>query len=132
MGFFKDLHTLNRQSKEISRNTDVGAQMANSLTALRSMNATMEQQVANSHLAYSGVDAVATVTSVRQTGAFVNMAPVVQLDLLVMRGAPVPVTHQEAVPHVYLPFVQPGSSIKVKVDPADSRRLWIDWSNRAV
>ena len=132
MGFFKDLSTISRQAKDISRNTDVGAQMSNSLATLRSANAVMEQQVANSNLAYFGVDAIATVTSVRQTGAFFNMAPVVQLDLLVLHGAPVAVTHQEAVPHVYLPLVQPGSTIKVKVDPTDPRRLWIDWNNRAV
>lgn len=130
MGFLKDLNTLNRQSKEFRRNTDVGTQMADGLAAMRSMNMVMEQQVANGHLAFSGVDAVATVTAIRQTGAFVNMSPVVQLDLLVMHGAPVPVTHQEAVPHAYLPLVSPGSSVKVKVDPTDPRRLWIDWNNR--
>ena len=127
MGFFKDLHTLKKQGDEIRRNTDVGALMAQNMAALQGMNDVMQSQVANAHLAHSGVDATATVSAVRQTGGFVNMAPVVQIDLLVHRGAPIPVTHQEAVPHAHLARLVPGATIPVKVDAADARRLVIDW-----
>jgi hypothetical protein len=92
----------------------------------------MASRVGHGHLADSGVNTVATVTSLHQTGAFLNMAPVVQLDLVVLHGAPVRVRHQEAVPHVNLTLVQPGSTIRVKVDPADPRRLWIDWTKPAL
>ena len=58
----------------------------------------------------------------------INMAPVVDIDLTVFRnGVPVPMTHQEAVPQVYLSRLQAGANFHVKYDPANPSTLWIDW-----
>jgi hypothetical protein len=128
MGFLKDVRTLTKQGHELQKNMDVKAQMAQGMASMQAASAMMAQQTAAAHLAVNGVAATATVTAVRPTGMELNMAPVVDIDLMVMRGAiPMPVTHQEAVPTVYLARCQPGAALHVKYDPTNPGLIWIDW-----
>ncbi len=83
MAFFKSLRELNKQANEMSRNWDVGAQLADAQTSMAAANQMMAQQTAAATIAATGLDATATVAAVRQTGALVNYQPMVEIDLTV-------------------------------------------------
>ena len=137
MGFFKDLKKLNDQGKELREQYPVQDQLANAQASMAQANQMMSQMAASSAQATAamtnGVDAVATVTTAQQTGAMMNFNPVIDLELLVMMpsGVPMPVRKQETVMQVYLARCQPGSRLKVKVDPNNPAGLWIDWASPA-
>ncbi len=128
MGFFKDLGTLSKQGRDMQNQMDVGASMANATAQMQAATAMMAQQTAAAQAAVTGVDATATVAGVRQTGMQVNFAPVVDLDLTVLRnGVPMPVTVRDAVPQVALARLRMGETLRVKVDRANPALVWIDW-----
>lgn len=137
MGFFKDIKKLNDQGKEMREQYPVQDQLANAQASMAQANQMMAQMAASSAQATAamtnGVDAYATITTAQQTGAMMNFNPVVDLDLLVMlpSGVPMPVRRQEMVMQIHLPRCQPGSRLKVKVDPANPTGLWIDWASPA-
>jgi hypothetical protein len=137
MGFFKDLKKLNDQGKELREQYPVQAQLANAQASMAQANQMMAQMAQASAQATqamaNGVDAYATVTTATQTGAMMNFNPVVDLELLVMMpsGVPMPVRRQETVMQMYLSRCQPGSRLKVKVDPNNPNGLWIDWASPA-
>ncbi len=134
MGFFKDIKKLNDQGKAIREQYPVQQQLADAqvrMTQANAMMADMANQAAIATAAMAnGVDAYATVTTATQTGAMMNFNPVIDLELLVMMpsGVPMPVRRQETVQQMYLSRCQPGSRVKVKVDPANPSALWIDWA----
>jgi hypothetical protein len=96
------------------------------------MNAAMDQGQAaldgiqqQQWLAQNGADATAEVVSVQDTGATVNMNPVV---LLVMKvtpaaGAPFDVTTQTMVSRIAVPRV--GDKVKIKYNPANPQQVAI-------
>jgi roadblock/LC7 domain-containing protein len=129
MGFFKSVRELNKQGKEISRNWDVGAQLADAQASMTAANQMMAQQTAAANIAATGLDATATVAAVRQSGAHVNYQPMVEIDLTVMApgSPPYPATISQVVQQVHLAFLQPGSTLRVKVDPANPATIWIDF-----
>jgi len=128
MGFFKDIHTLNKQGREMQKNMDVKATMANGMAQMQAASAMMQQQTAAATMAIHGVDATGTISAVRQTGMQMNFAPVIDLDLTVIRnGIPMPVTVRQAVEQVYLGRVRVGEQVRVKVDPNNPMSVWIDW-----
>jgi hypothetical protein len=133
VGFFKDIKKLNDQGKAIREQYPVKAQMeqaqAQMAQANQMMAAMAQGTVAATGAITNGVDAIATVTASRQTGASMNLNPVVELELLVMMpgGVPMPVKRQEMVQQLHLGRAQVGSRLKVKVDPVDASKLWIDW-----
>ena len=133
MGFFKSLNDLQKQSKEINKNWDVGAQLADAQTQMANANALMAQQTAAANAATSGIEATATVAAVRQGGGMVNYQPIVEIDLTVMApgSPPYPLTVEQVVPQTQLAMLQPGASLKVKVDPNDSSAVWIDFAGSA-
>jgi len=129
MGFFKSVRELNKQGKEMSRNWDVGAQLADAQSSMAAANQMMAQQTAAANIAATGLDATATVAAVRQGGGMVNYQPMVEIDLTVMApgGMPYPATVSQVVQQVHLARLTPGSTLKVKVDPADPATIWIDF-----
>lgn len=133
MGFFKDLKKLTDQGNAMREQYPVQDQLANAQASMTQANAMMQQMAAGSmaatHAINNGVDAVATITTARQTGAMMNFNPVVDLELMVMMpsGVPMPVHRQEMVMQLHLARCQPGQRLKVKVDPTNPEALWIDW-----
>lgn len=137
MGFFKDIKKLSDQGKELREQYPVQDQLANAQASMAQANQMMAQMAQASAQATqamaNGLDAYATVTTATQTGAMMNFNPVIDLELLVMMpsGVPMPVRRQETVQQVYLARCQPGSRLKVKVDPNNPNGLWIDWASPA-
>ena len=137
MGFMKDMKKLSDQGKALQKQYPVQDQLANAQTSMANANAMMANMAQASAAATmamtTGVDATATITSARQTGAMINYNPVVELQLLVMmpNGVPMPVTRQETVMQLHLGRCQTGANLKVKVDPNDPNNLWIDWNSPA-
>jgi hypothetical protein len=130
MGFFKSMRDLQKQGNEINKDWDVGAQLADAQAQMAGANAFLAQQTAAANAATNGVDATATVAAVRQGGGMVNYEPLVELDLTVIvpGNPPYPVTVKQAVPPTQLAMVQPGASLKVKVDPNELNTVWIDFA----
>jgi hypothetical protein len=74
-------------------------------------------------LAQNGTDATALVVSVQDTGATVNMNPVLLLVLKVTTAAAVTfdITAQTMVSRIAIP--RPGDTIKIKYNPANPQQL---------
>ena len=130
MGFLKDLSTLNKVGKEARKNWDPAAQMAQAQASLAQTNAMMMDMTArvSSTTGVHGTPATATVMAARQTGQFLNMQPVISIDLLVQMpgGMPSPVTLTEVVSQLHLARLSVGSSLPVKVG-ATPHDVVIDW-----
>ncbi len=130
MGFLKDITTLNRMGNDIRRNWDPAAQLAQSQAAMAQANAAMAEMAnrASSTAALHGTPATASVVAARQTGQYINMQPLVTLDLLVQMpgGLPAPVTINEVVSQLNLSRVAPGASLPVKVGAAPGDVV-VDW-----
>jgi len=76
-------------------------------------------------LAQNGADASAVVVSVTDTGATVNMNPVVVLQLKVTTAAGVPfdLTTQTMVSRIAVP--RAGDAIKIKYNPANPQQILV-------
>jgi hypothetical protein len=74
-------------------------------------------------LAQNGLDAAAEVVMVKDTGATVNMNPVVLLQMKVtpVAGAPFDVTTQTMVSRIAVP--RAGDKIKIKYNPANPQQV---------
>jgi hypothetical protein len=59
----------------------------------------------------------------------VNFQPMVEIDLTVMApgSPPYPATVSQVVQQVNLARLQPGATLRVKVDPANPGTIWIDF-----
>lgn len=130
MGFLKDLRTVSKQGKEISRNYDVGAQLAQGTAAMAQANQYLAEQTAGAQLAASGTPAELQVTGARDTGTVLNMQPVLEIDLLVQPagGVPYPATVRQTVPLSGTGRVVPGGVLAGRVDPTNPTTVWIDWT----
>ena len=131
MGFLDSYFKLTSMADEMSEKSDVGASMASMQSKLDSLNATMAPPVAADPAKRQ--DATATVSASRPSGAQVNGAMVVELDLLVMLagGIPVPVTQTALVPPADLGRIHVGARLAVTLDPAVPATLVIDWTRAA-
>lgn len=133
MGLFKDIRRMQKQAGEMTNAFPVKERMAGAAEAMARANEALASMSTSTHgatnAAVNGVDAVATVTTARQTGALVNHNPVIELGLIVMMptGVPVPVTIHQTVQMLHLARAQIGTRLPVKVDPADANSVWIDW-----
>jgi hypothetical protein len=121
MGFLKDINTLKKQAKEIDKTFDPGAQMRAGKERMAAAQQMMAQQTTAAQLATTGERADAQVVSSRDTGTQINLQPMLELQLLVMRQGqpPYPATVRQMVPNAQLGLVAPGSTISVWVDPAN-------------
>ena len=129
MGMFKDYQSIKKQSKEISKNYDTTAELASMQSKLEALNASMTP-VAQGRAITHGIVAVATVTSIQQTGAMINFAPACEIGLLVMVPGqpPFPVTRTEVVLPIHAARALPGQQLGVRVMADDPADLYIDWA----
>ncbi len=76
-----------------------------------------------------GVDGLAKLMVVEQSGTQVNDQPMLHLRMMVeVPGqSPYAVLHREVVPQIRLAQLQPGIQLPVKVDPQDARNMAIAW-----
>ena len=133
MGFFKDIKNLQDTGKAMTPPEHRGV-----LGGFRAMKDGVAQAnqvlggIANEgqkaqYLMQAGRVGSATISTVRQTGTFVNNNPECEIDLQVSidGGAPYAVTHRQVLAMVALPSFQPGASVPVRVDPNDASSLII-------
>jgi hypothetical protein len=134
MGLFKDLGDLHRQAQEIGAQYPTADVIANARAGMAQAQQLLDGLATASSETTAGlvdgVEATATVVASRPTGTVVSFNPVIDLDLIVMmpNGVPRPVTRREVVAQLHLTRAQPGIRLRVKVDPSDVARLWIDWN----
>jgi hypothetical protein len=130
MGMFRSVRQLQKQAKEIDKNWDPGAQMADGMERMRQAQSFMAQQTQAANVAASGVDASAMITGIAQTGAMVNFQPTLQIDLTVMPDGlpPYPASVTQVVEQVFLGKAVAGASVPIKVDPNDPGTIWINWA----
>jgi hypothetical protein len=133
VGLFKSVRELQKQSNEISKNHDMGAQLEDAQTRMAEAQELMAQQTAAANAATTGVDATATIVAIWQSGGMVNFQPMIEVDLTVLPDGlpPYPVTVKQVIPQVQLAQAQPGSGVHVKVDPNNPASVWIDWNRPA-
>jgi hypothetical protein len=134
MGVFKDLRDIVDQAEQMRAQYPVSDALANAKVGMAQAAELMQGLAATTSETTAGlvdgVETVATVTASRHTGTVVSFNPVIDLDLLVAmpNGVPRPVTRREVVAQLHLVKAQPGNRLRVKVDPNDVTRLWIDWN----
>jgi hypothetical protein len=133
MGFFKSMRDLQKQSNEINKNWDVGAQLEDAQARMQGAQEMMAQQTAAANAALTGIDGTATIVAVRQGKAMVNYQPMLEIDLTVIPagGMPYPATVKQVTPQVHLGQAQAGASVHVKIAQDDPASVWIDWTRPA-
>jgi hypothetical protein len=134
MGLFKDARNLKKQAKELQEQTGykrptLREGMHQASDAMAMAQETMAQQQQAAQLMATGLPGKATLTQYRDTGMTINDNPQVEMDLTVtIEGRePVQVSHSEMVPRLMISRLAPGATYAVKVDPADTTKLVIDW-----
>ena len=127
MGMFKSMHQLHKQAKELDKDFHPGQMMADGQARMAEMTSMLAAQNKAAEAAVTGLDAMATVASVRQGTAMVNFQPVVEIDLTVLAPGrpPYPVTIEQVVDQVNLARLQPGASVAVKVAADDPQSVFI-------
>lgn len=126
MGFIGDIHKLNQQSKEISKNFDVKSTMADAMGRMQALN---ESMAASTKTMTDGVPGTAQVVAVGPSMGMMNMNPMMQVDLLVTAqgGMPRPVSLQMVVPMQHLVRLQAGATLPVLVSPSDPNGVVVMW-----
>jgi hypothetical protein len=120
------LSVLPRRQKFGPSMRNATAAMNNATTMMNTLAGTDERV---NRLKATGVDAVATVIAVRDTGTLVDFDPVLDIDVLVRIGdqPPYPVTLRECITKLVVGRLAPGASFGCKVDPAAKSNLFVDW-----
>jgi hypothetical protein len=126
MGFFKDIHKLNQQAKELDKTWDPGAQAHDMLAQMKAMNESMAQAT---QAMTDGVPGTAQVVTVSPATGMVNFNPTMRVELLVSQqgGPPRPVAKDLVVPVVYTSRVYPGANLAVMVSASDPEAVAIMW-----
>jgi hypothetical protein len=133
MGLFKSIRETQKIAHEISKDWDPGQQRRDGMARMRAAQEMMAQTTKAANIAATGIDATATVAAATQTGAMINMDPVVELAMTVIPASglpPYPATISQPVNQLQLGRVQVGSNLHVKVDPEDPQSIWIDFAPR--
>jgi hypothetical protein len=136
VGVFKSLRDLQKQAKEIERNSPPAAERLaaaqSRMAAVNQMMATQTQAANAAALAATGADGYAprcpaTIIGMRQVGA-VNFDLLVEFDLTVTPEgmAPYPVTTQQLVSQFQVSQLKVASTLLATVDPANPAAIWLD------
>ena len=140
MGFFKSMHDLNKQAKEMQRNQPpAGARMA----AMQERLADINQMMANTTQAASNAAAAAAagasgfaercpvmIAGMRQVG-MVNFDLLVEFDLTVTREGrpPYPATVQQLVSQFQVGQLSSGRRLEATVDPSNPMAIFLDFGS---
>lgn len=129
MGLFGDLRRLQRQANEISAGHDPAAQMRAGMARMQQMQQSMQAQTEDLELLRIGVPAEATIVSLADTGARVNLQPMVRIGLLVEPAdrPPYPVTREVLLPLNASAQAGVGQRVRVLVHPHQPERVVVRW-----
>jgi hypothetical protein len=138
MGFFKSMHDLSKQTKEMQRNQPpAGARMA----AMQERLADLNQMMANTTQAANNAAAAAAagasgfaercpvmIVGMRQVGT-VNFDLLVEFDLTVTREGrpPYPATVQQLVSQFQVGQLSSGRTLEATVDPSNPMAIFLDF-----
>jgi hypothetical protein len=127
MGLFKgmkDLKDINDMSKQYKRPS-----MLEGLAQAKDAMAGIQE---TQRVTATGVPGSARVLGVTDTGATINDHPVceVQLEVTVPGQGPYTTTIRQSIPRMQAPMLQPGTTLAVKVDPADRDTVVLDWQSQ--
>ena len=137
MGVFKSMRDLQKQAKEIERNSPpVADRMAAAQARMANLNQMLaaQTQAANAAMAAasgmadgSAVHRTVTITGMRQIG-MLNFDLLVEFDLTVLPDdmPPYPATTQQRVSQMQTGQLQPGQTLQASVDPANPAAIWLD------
>jgi hypothetical protein len=134
MGMFKSMRDLQKQAKEIERNSPpVADRMAAAQARMASVNQMMAAQTQAANAAAAGladgsaVRRTVTITGMRQIG-MLNFDLLVEFDLTVLPDGmpPYPATTQQRVSQMQVGRLQPGQTLQASVDPANPAAIWLD------
>lgn len=131
MGFLDSYFRLTSMTDDMEKKSDVGASLSSMQSKLDALNASMAPAILADPA--KRTDATATVTASRPAGAQINGALMVELDLLVMlpAGVPMPVKQTTLVPPTALGKTAVGARLAVSLDPAVPATLVVDWNRAA-
>jgi hypothetical protein len=129
VGFFGDIGRLRRQADEISRTYDPAAQMRAGMAQMQHVQQSLQAQTAGLELQRTGTPAVATIIALADTGARINLTPMVRLTLLVEPDGrpPYPVTTETMLPLSASARAGVGQRVSVLVDPQRADRVLVRW-----
>ena len=138
MGFFKSMHDLSKQTKQMQRNQPpAGARMA----AMQERLADLNQMMANTTQAANNAAAAAAagasgfaercpvmIVGMRQVG-MVNFDLLVEFDLTVTREGrpPYPATVQQLVSQFQVGQLSSGRTLEATVDPSNPMAIFLDF-----
>jgi len=137
MGVFKSMRDLQKQAKEIERNSPpVADRMAAAQARMANLNQMMAAQTQAANIGVAAASAKAdgsavrrtvTITGMRQIG-MVNFDLLVEFDLTVLPDGmpPYPATTQQRVSQMQIGQLQPGQTLQASVDPANPAAIWLD------
>ena len=140
MGFFKSMHDLSKQTKQMQRNQPpAGARMA----AMQERLADLNQMMANTTQAANNAAAAAAagasgfaercpvmIVGMRQVGT-VNFDLLVEFDLTVTPEGrpPYPATIQQLVSQFQVGQLSTGHRLEATVDPSNPMAIWLDFGS---
>ena len=134
MGMFKDIKKLSAQGKEAEvrsgRRSGMIGRMRDMPDLLHQGVEAVDSAMAEQALLTTGTPGTATIKGITDTGTLVNHNPQVVIDMEVTvegQGA-YPLQLTTTVPQIHIPMIQPGSTIGVRVDPADPSSVALDWA----
>ena len=131
MGFFKDLHTLTKQGKEMQAASTPGADMRAANEKMRQLNASLAAQTA-ALTAPPGdaLDGQVQIVSTAMTAGSMNGDPLLRLAVLILSPGrpPVPVDRSVTVPAVQVHRIQPGAVLPAHLSAADPTAFAFDWA----
>ena len=140
MGFFKSMHDLSKQTKQMQRNQPpAGARMA----AMQERMADLNQMMANTTQAANNAAAAAAagasgfaercpvmIVGMRQVGT-VNFDLLVEFDLTVTPEgrSPYPATIQQLVSQFQVGQLSSGRTLEATVDPSNPMAIFLDFGS---
>jgi len=137
MGVFKSMRDLQKQAKEIERNSPpVADRMAAAQARMANLNQMMAAQTQAANAAVAGladgsaVRRTVTITGMRQIG-MLNFDLLVEFDLAVLPDGmrPYPATTQQRVSQMQAGRLRPGQTLQASVDPSNPAAIWLDLEN---